>query len=337
MSFWDSSAFDYEAEGNLDSYGYTSRYDSNYLTATVIRHPGSGTVSPVPGNSPQATLQEYPTDSPSQSYPMANWEASPGAIVAFTYSNPSSPIVYPNPGSPVSVAGSIGSPTAVGVAGYAFNASIPSSYYFRDRGEDFWGCYDFHPSGENGPYFSLRPHLAPTDYYPSMILHVEDPQKQDSARGTTHKRFICLHAGCDGAFRRSADLERHVQQVHNPGQSASYYCDYRRCNRSESSPENNPFGRKDHYRDHLRDYHNEDLPKREGNSGRRRSSNSRMSVSAGNSTATSRNIHPNWWRCTRCLVRNFVQQTGWTCRSCNSPCESERQATRERLLSENRQ
>lgn len=88
----------------------------------------------------------------------------------------------------------------------------------------------------------------------------------------------------------------------------SFPCDYKKCNRRKD-----PFFRKDHYRDHLREYHREDLRKR------------------GNSDTTwlaKCTVYPDWWRCGRCLGRMEVAQAGFDCIACGHKCESDRQAVR---------
>lgn len=67
---------------------------------------------------------------------------------------------------------------------------------------------------------------------------------------TRHK---CPHSGCSQQFNRAADLERHKSLVHSADKMPSWICDFR------PSPRNGtPFHRKDHFRDHLRDFHKGD-------------------------------------------------------------------------------
>jgi hypothetical protein len=64
--------------------------------------------------------------------------------------------------------------------------------------------------------------------------------------------------GCLGKqtiFSRPADLERHYKNVHAPQDEKDRFpCGYPKCKRATST-----FTRKDHYRDHLRDSHKEDI------------------------------------------------------------------------------
>src|SRR4051812_31455222 len=68
--------------------------------------------------------------------------------------------------------------------------------------------------------------------------------------------YRCQFPGsCERSFGRPADLDRHYENLHVPLEERKRFeCDYRRC-----TSKTHPFGRKDHYRDHLRDYHKEDL------------------------------------------------------------------------------
>lgn len=90
-------------------------------------------------------------------------------------------------------------------------------------------------------------------------------------------------------------------------------CDYKRCPRHKS-----PFLRQDHFRDHLRTYHKEDLLRR--------------GISEDHEWWMSRSRHAmfgGWWRCNRCLVRrvNYAKH-GFICPGCGNACETERQRYR---------
>ncbi|KAG5966101.1 hypothetical protein E4U57_003008 [Claviceps arundinis] len=69
----------------------------------------------------------------------------------------------------------------------------------------------------------------------------------------------CLYPGCNSKpFKRRADLDRHYKHRHAAeDQKASFNCDYPHCNRRENS-----FHRLDHFRDHLREFHKENIQKR---------------------------------------------------------------------------
>jgi hypothetical protein len=85
-------------------------------------------------------------------------------------------------------------------------------------------------------------------------------------------------------------------------------CDWLGCPRSL-----NHFSRIDHYRDHLRDYHSEDIL------GKKRKDALWFE---------GRNIYPDWWRCSNCLSRVRIEESGLDCHVCSRPCEPERQKFR---------
>lgn len=136
-------------------------------------------------------------------------------------------------------------------------------------------------------------------------------------------QFPCLHPGlCKGkqtVFRRPADLQRHYKNVHSDIKD-SFPCDYSRCPRSRE-----PFDRKDNYRGHLKYYHKEDL-----GSARPEKVNKRKEQKGQAIWQAEHRISDKWWRCARCLVRNYIAKVGWNCSSCKSPCEDDRRAARER-------
>ncbi len=64
---------------------------------------------------------------------------------------------------------------------------------------------------------------------------------------------LIIKVECNHYSRRclnQGDLTHHINSVHK--NSLTFTCDYPKCDRSQ-----NPFNRKDHYRNHLRDYHKE--------------------------------------------------------------------------------
>ncbi|CAP61735.1 uncharacterized protein PODANS_4_3030 [Podospora anserina S mat+] len=128
--------------------------------------------------------------------------------------------------------------------------------------------------------------------------------------------YPCLSPGCSQkAFSRSADLDRHYKQVHiDEDQRIKYHCDYKKCPRHEA-----PFGRQDHFRDHLRDFHKEDLLRR-----------SKKEEWEWWESRAPRAVFNGWWRCNKCLVvRVDVETDGYTCPACGSSCESDRMRVRE--------
>ncbi|KAK5663806.1 hypothetical protein OQA88_9 [Cercophora sp. LCS_1] len=132
----------------------------------------------------------------------------------------------------------------------------------------------------------------------------DDPQP--SATGSSRPRHVCTYPDCNQSFKRNADLERHTNSVHvNP--PGRYYCDYRRCPRHE-----NHFTRQDHFRDHLRDLHKEDLVRRGlGANPEWWATRSRNAVFGG------------WWRCSRCFARVQIASNGYTCQ-CGNQLETAR-------------
>lgn len=142
---------------------------------------------------------------------------------------------------------------------------------------------------------------------------------KDAPRSQTEKeRFRCKHPGCTKGASRQADLERHYRIVHlHENEKTKYLCDYRKCSRHTV-----PFYRQDHFRDHLRIYHKEDLLRR-GNKGDEDWWSSR----------SPHVLYNGWWRCNRCLVRVGLDKCGFVCPGCGNSCEKERQRYR---LADNR-
>ncbi|KAI0439314.1 hypothetical protein F4803DRAFT_48592 [Xylaria telfairii] len=170
--------------------------------------------------------------------------------------------------------------------------------------DNWWRNYIFVTNLEPGqePFWQLKPGLEPTDELPATRAQTDDQSAKDS-------QYICIDPGCTKSFRRKADLERHLAQIHTPKEKKSKYpCDWKRCQRARE-----PFGRRDHQRDHYRSYHHEDLMPR-GSSGKDdwRWWDSRV-------------INSDWWRCARCLSRVKVGDYGYNCPRCKIPCEQERQ------------
>jgi hypothetical protein len=134
--------------------------------------------------------------------------------------------------------------------------------------------------------------------------------------------YPCQFPGCvtKKPFNRPADLDRHYRNVHaSADQKERYECDYPKCERATE-----PFTRKDHYRDHLRDYHKEDL----GQAKRAKKEDRQKWEQAQESWLAERNISANWWRCAKCLSRVRVDDR-WECSRCSGTCESERVARRQ--------
>lgn len=122
----------------------------------------------------------------------------------------------------------------------------------------------------------------------------------------------CLHPGCMARpFKRRADLDRHYKHRHAPDSvKESFKCDYARCSRRLD-----PFHRLDHFRDHLREYHKEDIEKRGGSC-------------EDNSWLGDRQVSSSWWRCSKCLRRVHVDRSGYECPDCRTCCQPKRKEAR---------
>lgn len=150
--------------------------------------------------------------------------------------------------------------------------------------------------------------------------HHNDMDKADVVlnRRIERNRFPCQYPGpCPGkqsVFGRPADLERHYKNVHADARD-TFPCDYSKCPRHQEA-----FMRKDHYRDHLKDFHKEDISSAKGDK-----------KTTNDNWWKERNISAKSWRCARCLVKNVVAKVGWECSKCHIPCEEERIKAREKL------
>lgn len=151
-------------------------------------------------------------------------------------------------------------------------------------------------------------------------------------------RFPCLVKDCPRTtFARQADLDRHYKHKHlSPELLAEvWYCDWSKCLRSENGYHDalarlgqqasssgssqkptgiGPFTRKDHFIAHLREQHQEAIPK----SGSRRDPN----------WIAGKVLQKRWWRC-KCLRRVCVQTqrerggSEYTCGDCGATCDQE--------------
>ncbi|KAK3688235.1 hypothetical protein B0T22DRAFT_148433 [Podospora appendiculata] len=122
--------------------------------------------------------------------------------------------------------------------------------------------------------------------------------------------FTCQVPGCTSqkAFTRRADLDRHYKRVHVQNSNGDpFVCDYKKCPRHKA-----PFSRIGHFKDHLRDYHKEDLPRR-----------GVLEDAEWWSSRSVKAMFGGWWRCSRCLKRVYIGLLGGYC-DCGNECESER-------------
>lgn len=186
--------------------------------------------------------------------------------------------------------------------------------------------YEFEVAKGKYPCFRLRPEYPTTSLTPRIVF-------LDGGEGTA-KYHPCQFPGescwkgqSRPVYYRPADLERHYRQVHaSEDQKEKYPCDRFDCNRAKD-----PFTRKDHFRDHLKDFHKEDIgsckgEKTTGNVSERKKWQQKQAM-----WLAERCISSDWWRCARCLVRVYVAKGGWYCQKCKRDCEQPRREAREKL------
>ena len=166
----------------------------------------------------------------------------------------------------------------------------------------------------------------PRYYFNVIIDHLltstsisSNPQKNRHPCQFPGKACWEKKGGTRPVFARWADLIRHYTRIH-AREKESIPCDYQNCTRAKD-----PFGRKDHYRDHLRDFHKEDM--------------SRPSVSKKGvdkeAWRRERRVNERWWRCSKCLIRINVSKNGWKCSTCKVECDEERRVARTKGLEGN--
>ncbi|ROT41422.1 hypothetical protein SODALDRAFT_256942, partial [Sodiomyces alkalinus F11] len=189
-----------------------------------------------------------------------------------------------------------------------------------------WNKYSYIASDDGG-YWELKPQYAYQGCGPARIPHCKPADSHNpSQHPSQHRhpaataitgdaaetRYTCLSPGCPAKpFKRHADLQRHYAQVHLDSSSRdSHTCDYARCARSTE-----PFGRLDHFRDHLRDYHQEDICKR--------------GSQVDEKWLKGRKVSSRWWRCTKCLTRvDVAKAPDHVCPRCKMVCEDKRKRVR---------
>jgi hypothetical protein len=131
--------------------------------------------------------------------------------------------------------------------------------------------------------------------------------------------FPCQYPGvcADKIFKRPADLERHYRNVHGPpDQKENFWCDYPPCKARGA------FTRKDHFRDHLRDYHKEDIGSVK--KGDKNKLDEKKRLKRQDAWVAERKIELKWWRCPKCLERVQIAESGYDCETCKHPCDKER-------------
>ncbi|KEY72093.1 hypothetical protein S7711_00109 [Stachybotrys chartarum IBT 7711] len=169
-------------------------------------------------------------------------------------------------------------------------------------------------------YTTSDQYTVPVDYSTSTTPQMSSPcytEEEQIVISSQDSPLMCLHPDCDARPKRRADLVRHYQQVHlSDVQKESYTCDYPRCQRRH-----HPFRRRDHFRDHLRDYHKEDIEKR-GRAG--------PSSASDENWVEKCNVSSHWWRCSKCLHRVYISRNGYDCPECNLTCQTKRKEVRRR-------
>ena len=81
-----------------------------------------------------------------------------------------------------------------------------------------------------------------------------------------------------------------------------------------------PFTRKDHFRDHLRDYHKEDIGAAKGE----RFLEKTAWLASQKAWVEERKIEASWWRCPKCLCRVQIAKYGYECCRCETPFDTDR-------------
>lgn len=162
--------------------------------------------------------------------------------------------------------------------------------------------------------FNPCPNLDMDTDTPSPGASSEDRITKSSSTNTGRDYPVCcLYPGCNAKpFKRRADLDRHYKHRHaSDAEKVSFNCDYPRCSRRKD-----PFYRLDHFRDHLREFHKEDIEKRGG--------------SVNEESLEDRRVSSTWWRCPKCLKRIYIDRNGYGCPNCKSTCQPKRKDARRR-------
>lgn len=204
----------------------------------------------------------------------------------------------------------LGAAAAAGISSfYTLQASAPGSPLFPL-------LQDMPAASVGSPYSSQSVATSCEGHSPQTV---PEDFTGESPKGRDYP-VVCLFPGCDTKpFKRRADLDRHYKHKHAPAsQKESYFCDYPRCARRRD-----PFHRRDHFRDHLREFHKEDIEKRGG-------SGSGGSGAVNEEWLEDRNTSSAWWRCAKCLLRNYVDRSGYECPKCKTTCQAKRKELRMR-------
>ena len=165
----------------------------------------------------------------------------------------------------------------------------------------------------------------------TLFSAIDDKSDTSPSKSTPYKKrtneyhceFPSTSCSERAPFKRPADLERHYQNIHVSAEAKDRFpCDYTRCPRHS-----NPFTRKDYLRNHLKEYHKEDLGRAQGH----RTLTKKAWATLQNNWLDERQINAKWWRCSKCLSRIQIATDGFDCVSCKSTCEEDRRGRIEAL------
>lgn len=120
--------------------------------------------------------------------------------------------------------------------------------------------------------------------------------------------FVCATAAALSQHHAQFHARRHPYRLRSHDWEMS--CDYTRCPRHSD-----PFRRKDHYRNHLREFHKEDVEK--------------PGPKDDEAWWHDRIIKGEWWRCKSCLNRVVVRENNFKCPTCGETMSQKRQDMRE--------
>ncbi|KAK5731152.1 hypothetical protein LTR15_001090 [Elasticomyces elasticus] len=111
-------------------------------------------------------------------------------------------------------------------------------------------------------YYPYRPVSVARQYpvQPTFSQPQAPTPHQPLSQKLPNGHYMCLYPQCAnaGLFARHADLQRHVQNVHNPETIQWVDCQHPGCHRRGQYG----FSRKDKMVEHMREVHKADIPKR---------------------------------------------------------------------------
>ncbi|KAL2071683.1 hypothetical protein VTL71DRAFT_12918 [Oculimacula yallundae] len=135
----------------------------------------------------------------------------------------------------------------------------------------------------------------------------------------------------DIPFTRQADCGRHMRNVHGPPEDRDkFVCTYNPCLNNRHLDEH-AFSRKDHCRDHYKDYHMEDIGAARGQKEAKSEKEKHAWQKKQKAWLAARKISALHWRCAKCLTKVWVNKHGYTCSVCTSQCETDRVTARMNL------